>query len=104
MDPMSVAPPAVLLDASTSTTQVQHCSLNLVTASNKDTLPVIPLVDPKDMSYAEFYEKHMLANLPVMFKSSVTSDWACRRDWVTQDHGINFPFLEELYGIKVEHN
>jgi hypothetical protein len=45
----------------------------------------IPVVNATDLSYDEFFRRHLLSNTPVVVRG-VTSSWNAARDWVTP-HG-----------------
>eukprot|EP00854_Cymbomonas_tetramitiformis_P007513 gene7513-8944_t len=60
----------------------------------------VPVVDAMDLSPAEFKERFMLANRPVLLKG-LTTRWQAIRDWVTDQGSPDLPFLRQRFGQSV---
>ena len=49
------------------------------------------------MTYDEFFSKYLISNKPCIFKSNVTDNWSCRRQW-NLDNTPDFNVLDILFG------
>lgn len=49
-----------------------------------------------NITYQEFFENHMIKNLPCIIKNVITS-WECSEKWIENDH-IKYEYLEQTYG------
>ena len=56
----------------------------------------IDYVSPS-MTYDEFFSKYLISNKPCIFKSNVTDNWSCRRQW-NLDNTPDFNVLDILFG------
>ena len=56
----------------------------------------IDYVSPS-MTYDEFFSKYLISNKPCIFKSNVTDNWSCRRQW-NLDNTPDFDVLDMLFG------
>lgn len=49
------------------------------------------------ITYDEFFSKYINLNKPCIFKSNITENWSCRRQW-NLDGAPDFDVLDILYG------
>lgn len=65
---------------------------------NKKTAVVdwIDYVDPS-ITYDEFFSKYLAENKPCIFKSSITENWSCKRQW-SLDDAPDFDVLDISFG------
>ncbi|XP_057804465.1 arginine-specific demethylase JMJ20 [Salvia miltiorrhiza] len=54
-------------------------------------------VNGKELSYAEFVEKYLDKNQPVIL-TGLTDDWRARKDWVSGDGKPNLRFFSDQFG------
>ncbi|XP_017889963.1 jmjC domain-containing protein 4 [Ceratina calcarata] len=63
---------------------------------NETLIECIDYLDPS-ISYDEFFAKYLMENRPCIFKSSITENWSCKRQW-NLDGAPDFDVLDILFG------
>lgn len=68
----------------------------LCTEKNTAIIDWIDYINPS-VTYDEFFTKYLIPNKPCIFKSSITENWSCRRQW-NLDNAPDFDVLDILFG------
>lgn len=58
----------------------------------------IHYLDTAAPSYAEFLDRYLLPNRPVIIGRSLISSWPALTQWATEDGSINWDYLKAAYG------
>ncbi|XP_044117793.1 2-oxoglutarate and iron-dependent oxygenase JMJD4 isoform X3 [Neovison vison] len=59
------------------------------------------IASPASFSYADFFQRYLLPNVPCVFSCAFTEGWGCRRRWVTPGGRPDFQHLLRTYGDAV---
>lgn len=59
------------------------------------------IASPASFSYADFFKRYLLPNVPCVFSCAFTEGWGCRRRWVTPGGRPDFQHLLRTYGDAV---
>ncbi|KAM8967186.1 2-oxoglutarate and iron-dependent oxygenase JMJD4 [Pelodytes ibericus] len=54
--------------------------------------------DPESFSYADFFHKYLLANLPCLLSAKFTESWGSRKEWVKPGNTPNWDHLLRTFG------
>ncbi|XP_076397059.1 jumonji domain containing 4 [Megachile rotundata] len=68
----------------------------LCTEKNTAIIDWVDYIDPS-VTYDEFFTKYLIPNKPCIFKSSITENWSCKRQW-NLDNAPDFDVLDILFG------
>lgn len=68
---------------------------------NKKTT-IIDWIDYVDASitYDDFFSKYLMENKPCIFKSNITENWSCKRQW-NLDGAPDFDVLDISFGKQI---
>lgn len=64
---------------------------------DKTLIECIDYLDPSSITYDEFFARYLIGNRPCIFKSGITENWSCKRQW-NLDGAPDFDVLEILFG------
>eukprot|EP01023_Acetabularia_acetabulum_P002890 TRINITY_DN11251_c2_g1_i4.p2 TRINITY_DN11251_c2_g1~~TRINITY_DN11251_c2_g1_i4.p2 ORF type:complete len:251 (-),score=15.11 TRINITY_DN11251_c2_g1_i4:70-822(-) len=62
-------------------------------------LPMIDVIDARKVNYAEFVNKYMSQNLPVLIEGIFdVCNWPCAGDWVTENGQPSINYIRQKFG------